>query len=225
MNVQRFLPISLGSALIFATACGGGTTQAPPETPASSDSAAPSTSSSATADAKPETKPEASPSEPEEPKYDPASPKNVLLHEGTVFLLNHRASDIGKKAEEGCEKKSGGDVAKKANCLSTAINKMDREGFMFDEDNDGKWWYIRIGIVKGAKVEYNKVLTEPGEPSGKNIVIKTTGPDTAARKKGTVPAELKFEVPDEYTIILDDPERGKMVFEPKMGLFNGNEQP
>jgi hypothetical protein len=217
MMIRCLVSALLCSSLV---ACGGG--QAQPETAASetpetatSDSAPGKTGESST-----EKPAEPAAEEPKEPAYDAANPKNVLLHEGTVFLLNHRESDIGKKAEEGCEKKSKGDVAKKANCLSAAINKMDREGFLFDEDAEGKWWYIRIGIVKGAKVEYNKVLTEPGEPSGKRITIKTIGPDKAARKKGTVPTELQFEVPDEYRIILTDPDRGAMVFEPKMGLFN-----
>jgi hypothetical protein len=218
MMIRRF--VSAWVCLGLTAACGGPQTQ----TETAADQAASDDAPSGAAPAKPEesaAKPaEAKPEEPKEPAYDAANPKNVLLHEGTVFLLNHRASDIGKKAEEGCEKKSGGDVAKKADCLSKAINKMDREGFMFDEDEAGKWWYIRIGIVKGAKVELNKVLAEAGEPSGKHITIKTTGPDKTARKKGVVPATLEFDVPDEYTIILADPDRGSMVFEPKMGLFN-----
>ncbi len=150
---------------------------------------------------------------------DEGNPKNVLIREGTAFMLNHRDSDIGKAAEEKCEKSSKGDVAKKANCLSAAINKMDREGFLFDEDA-GAWWYVRFGIVKGAKVEFNRVQIEVGEPSGKELVIKTTGQDKASRRKGKVASELKFEVPDEYTIILHDDSRGKLIFEPKMGLFS-----
>jgi hypothetical protein len=162
---------------------------------------------------------EAPAEEPAEPAYDAANPRNVLLHEGTAFMLNHRASDMGVQAEEKCGKKAGDDVAKKANCLSAAINKMDREGMMFDEDEEGKWWFIRIGIVKGAKVEYNRVPIEMGEASGKSVTMKVVGQDKASRRKGTVPAEMTFEVPDEYTVIYQDPSRGKMVFEPKMGLF------
>jgi hypothetical protein len=215
MTIRSLL--SVWVCLGMTAACAGG--QPAPETPAS-DAPGDATTKSDPAPSGEAPKAEEKPAEPAEPAYDAANPKNVLLHEGTAFMLNHRESDIGKKAEADCEKKSKGDVAKKANCLSTAINKMDREGFMFDEDEEGKWWFIRIGIVKGAKVEYNKVLAEPGEPSGKRITIKTSGPDKAARKKGSVPSELQFEVPDEYRIILSDPDRGAMVFEPKMGLFN-----
>ncbi len=162
----------------------------------------------------------ASDAEEEEAEAKPAgkNPKDVLLREGTAFMLNHRESDIGKKAEEKCEKQSGDDVAKKANCLSKAINSMDREGVLFDEDGEG-WWYVRFAVVKGAKQEYNRVMVEPGEPSGNRITMKTSGKDKAKRRKGTVPSELNFEVPDEYTIILHDDSRGKLVFEPKMGLF------
>src|SRR5690606_30843262 len=88
-------------------------------------------------------------------------PEEVLIREGTAFMLNQRESDMGKKADAKCEQQAGDDVAKKANCLSKAINGMPREGILFDEDA-GQWWYVRIGIEKGAKVEYNRVPIEVG---------------------------------------------------------------
>ena len=95
---------------------------------------------------------------------------------------------------------------------------MDREGFLFEQKGD-QWWYVRFGIVKGAKHEFNKVQVEVGEPSGNELTIKTQGPDKASRRKGTVPSEITFVVQDEYTIVVNDPRRGKLVYEPKMGLF------
>jgi hypothetical protein len=210
----KFLALPVCAFVLVS--CGGST----PE-PSTADSAnEPAAEAEAPKQAESAAPVEAPAEEPAEPAYDGANPRNVLLHEGTAFMLNHRASDMGVQAEEKCGKKAGDDVAKKANCLSAAINKMDREGMMFDEDEEGKWWFIRIGIVKGAKVEYNRVPIEMGEASGKSVTMKVVGADKASRRKGTVPSEMTFEVPDEYTVILQDPSRGKMVFEPKMGLFN-----
>lgn len=212
--------LALSSALWLA-ACGGGSSE--PETPADVDTdaepseEAPSAATDEPASAE-EASSEAADPEPEEKKKG-VDPEEVLIREGTTFMLNFRESDIGKKAEAACEKKSGDDVAKKANCLSKALNSMDREGIMFDEDG-GQWWYIRIGIEKGAKVEYNRVQVAVGKPEGNTIKLVTSGQDKAARRKGKVPSELKFEVPDEYTVILHDPDRGRMVFEPKLGLFD-----
>jgi hypothetical protein len=219
-------PFALCCVLVIA-ACGGAVTPEP-ETPESevggddkaseerSESASPAGSIDSE-DSAQSSDSSSSSSSASDPTTDP---KSVLIREGTAFMLNHRDSDIGQKADEQCAKKSGDDVAKKANCLSAAINKMDREGILFDQDDEGAWWYVRFGIVKGAKAEFNRVQIEVGEPSGKNITIKTTGADKAARRKGKVAGELKFEVPDEYTVILHDEGRGKLIYEPKMGLFS-----
>lgn len=203
------------SVCALAVACGGGA-GAEAETPADEmgdEEAAPG-------DAPTEEAAEA----PEEVAPEPAEeevqgPREILVREGTLFLLDFDKSDIGIKVNEDCEKKSGGDPAKKANCASKAMDKIPREGISFDEDDEGNWWYVRFGIEKGVQVIYNKVQVEVGEPSGRNITLTPTGKDQAKRKKGTVPKELVFEVPDEYTVVLQDPTRGRMEFQPKLGLL------
>lgn len=147
-----------------------------------------------------------------------ASPLDTLVREGTAFILNFEKSDIGIEEKTKCEKKSGGDVAKEANCYSAAMNKHPREGILFEKSGDG-WIYVRFGLVKNARVDFNRVSVDIGEPQGNQIVLTPSGPDKAARRKGTVPKQLEFTVVDEYTIELDDPNRGKLTYEPKLGLF------
>ena len=101
-------------------------------------------------------------------------PREILVREGTLFLLDFDKSDVGIKVNGDCEKKSGGDPAKKANCVSKAMDKIPREGISFDEDDEGNWWYIRFGIEKGVQVIYNKVQVEVGEASGRNITLTPT---------------------------------------------------
>ncbi len=202
--------------MLSLPACGGSKPAA--ETPADADAAQDEgADAEASKDAAPE--PEAEPEPEPEPEAAGVDPEEILIREGTAFVLNIGESDIGKKIDEKCAKQAGDDIAKKSNCRSKAINSMDREGFLFEQKN-GAWWYVRFGIIKGAKAEFNKVQIEVGEPQGNKLTIKTSGQDKASRRRGTVPKELEFEVPDEYTIILHDPKRGKLVFDPKMGLFD-----
>jgi hypothetical protein len=209
------LVLSFGFASVaLVPGCGG--SAAEPETPADEPAGNDGEGKAAAEAPKEEAEAEAAP-EPEEKKE---SPKDILLREGTLFLIDFNKSDPGKKIEEKCESKYKDDVAKKAHCVSKDMGKLTREGFTFDQDDDGNWWYIRFGIEKNnVQVVYNKVQVEVGEPEGDKVTLKPTGKDEARRRKGTVPKSLEFEVPDEYTIVLNDPKRGRLEFEPKLGLL------
>jgi hypothetical protein len=149
-----------------------------------------------------------------------SSPLEVLQHPGAMFIINYRNSDMGKAKEAACEKKAAGDPAKKAACMTAATNAAKREGISFEQDDDGNWWYVRFHIAKGKQFELNRVRCEFGKPQGSKITVKTNGPDKARGAQGKVPSELDFEVPDEFTITLHDPERGDIVYESKVGLVD-----
>jgi hypothetical protein len=221
---------AIAGCVLLVSGCGGGATP-PAETPEAETSPKEESASKQAAD----TEPSSAAAQDTAPasKAEESSARSVLLHEGTAFLLNQEKSDIGIKAHEACEKQSKGDVAKKANCSSKAMNKMKREGFMLesaggnDDEDEGEakaetWIYVGFNIEKGIKVETNRVEVSIPAGSGKSLTIKTKGPDKAKRRQGTVPSEITFTVPDEYTVLVNDSPRGKLVYEPKLGLFAGN---
>ena len=196
------------ASFILVTACGGSTPE--PEAPATEEKAAP-------ADV-PATDDSSADSESSEPaESEPAAPsgpnaKEVLLRDEAVF--------VGKKQEEKCEKSAKDDPAKKNKCMSAALKRVTREGFQFEKDEDGETlFYIRFAIVKEKRVIWNKVKAEIGEPKGKKITVKTSGPDKAAMRKGKVPAEFELTVEDEYTIVVEDEDKGRIVYETRLGLF------
>jgi hypothetical protein len=207
---MKYANLSLLLCCFTIASCGGATAEPVSPTP-SEPSAEPAPKAEEPAPVE-EPAPEPVKEEPKE------SAKDTLVREGTAFLLNFEKSDVGIKEMETCKKKSKDDVAKEANCFSAAMNKHPREGILF-EKKDEQWIYVRFGLEKNVRVDYNRVNIEVAEPSGKQVTIKTVGKDTATRKKGKVPAELVFTVVDEYTIELTDETRGKLIYEPKLGLF------
>lgn len=158
--------------------------------------------------------------EPVPPPAAKTSPAEVLQHPGAMFIINYRDSDMGKAKEAACEKKAAGDPAKKAACMTAATNAVKREGILFEQDDEQNWWYVRFHIAKGKQVELNRVRCEFGKPQGSKITVKTSGPDKARGAQGKVPGELEFDVPDEFTITLHDPQRGNIVYESKVGLVD-----
>ncbi len=202
--------LSLLSGLVLPlTACGGsGQNAQSPETSAAQDQDA---SAPVEAPASPE-KPEAAP----EAKRDP---RDILLSDGTAFMIDHGKSDIGKKAEATCDKSAGDNVEKRASCISKAFNLMEREGYTFKKEGDA-WYLIRFAVIKNRKQEYNHVQIDDGTVSDNSVTFKLSGPDTGSRRRGKAPLTMTFVVEDEYTILLEDPARGTLVLEPKMGILN-----
>jgi hypothetical protein len=148
------------------------------------------------------------------------SAKRLLTQEGTVFIHSFKNSEAGEKADERCEKASGGDAEKKAACVAKATPKTT-SGIRFVKDKGEEvWWFVRFEVKNEKPVEYNRVKAEFGEDTGKKITIKTSGPDKGRGGKGAVPASFEIAVPDDYTVIIDEPGRGKTVYETKLGLFD-----
>lgn len=154
---------------------------------------------------------------PEAPK---TSPLDVLQHKGAAFVINFRNSDIGQKKDEECEKKSGGDPAKKAKCVTAAVEQVGREGIMFYQQTDNNsWWLLRFNIEDNKPVPINRIQVEFDKPQGTKVKVKTVGPDKAKGAKGSVPSAFVIEVPDEFAITVHDPDRGKVVYDSKVNLF------
>lgn len=147
------------------------------------------------------------------------SAKKLLTQEGTTFIHSFAKSEAGEKAEANCEKSSGGDAEKKAKCLAKVIPKTT-SGIRFEKGPEGDWWFIRFEVKNKKPIDYNRIKAEFGEDTGGKITIKTSGRDKGRGGKGAVPSEFEIEVPDDYTVIIQEPGRGKTVYETKLGLFD-----
>jgi len=161
---------------------------------------------------------EAEPEKEAEPKQEA---QRLLTEEGTSFLYDFSKSEAGEKAKERCEKSSGGNAEKNAKCMATATKAVKPQGFKFDRDKETEdgWLFVRFEIRGTKPVELNRVKAEFADDTGAKITVKTQGPDKARGGK-PVPASFEIEMPDRYTIIINEPGRGKSVYEPKLGLFD-----
>lgn len=210
MKLRKFA-VCLVATFALA-ACGGSTPEA--EAPDAEEGTEAKSASDTADDAASEESTEAEAPEPSGP-----DPRDVLLKDEAVFVINFTESDVGKAAEEKCEKQSKDDPAKRAKCMSAVMKRVTREGFSFQEDESGDLYYIWFSIQKNKRLIHNKVKCELGEPKGNKITITTSGPDKAPRRKGKAPATIELEVQDEFTVIGEHPTKGRVVYETRLGLF------
>jgi hypothetical protein len=98
--------------------------------------------------------------------------------------------------------------------MTAALNQLDREGMLFEKKGDESVWYVRFNIVKGKQIIRSRVKAEIGKATGSKFTVTTSGTDS-------VPKELEFEMPDQYTLIYEHPKHGRQVYELRFDLIGG----
>ena len=152
---------------------------------------------------------------PEEPTLK-RSPKDIVTEENILFAFSFRDSDAYSAAEARCDKKSGDDPKKRADCLRKEGDKVAGDS-MFFKQGGGKWWWTIIRRSGKKVTVLTKLEIEFGEETDTSVTILPKGRDTGKKPMRPVPKKVVIEVED-GSLILSDPKKGKMVYNPKAGL-------
>lgn len=220
-------PASSAESVPVATA-----TTAAPQTPP--PSAAPAVSSVAPANPSPaepqstqalapaESQPTPAPSASPEPPPNPdRSPTATVTAAGAAFLLDYANSEAKTKAEAGCAKDpKNEDPAAKAACLGKARTHFLPDVLVFKSDKKG---HESLTIYKREDSLLREVFSAPVslKDEGPNLLqVKFKGAGNGQRPlfRGTNSPTIRM--PNSYTLEIDDPQYGKLVYEAKIGLVN-----
>jgi hypothetical protein len=60
----------------------------------------------------------------------------------------------------------------------------------------------------------------PGKADADTISLSLVGKDKGIAPMARVPASLKVELPNDYSIVINDPELGQMLYDAKIGLMD-----
>ena len=218
---NRYLTELVLSLSLVAAACGGSSTP-PAETPASASeksAAAPKPAEPSKAEqehaAEAKAIADAKAADPAAAQRSGREPREILELKDNVFFFSFEESDAKTAAEATCNKQGGNDPKKVAACMSKARAEFDGDGLRFTQDKAGDWWY---SVVKRKGKQLNnvhKVRYQYGDQSGSTVTIRPEGKDEGTGRWAKPPSEVKIEVPNEYRIVVQDPNKGKMVYEAK----------
>jgi hypothetical protein len=220
---SRYLTELLLSLSLAAAACGGSATP-PAESPSgTSEKGATAAAAKKPAEAKVESEhaaeakaiAEAKAADPGAAQRSGREPREILELKDNVFFFSFEESDAKTAAETACAKQGGNDPKKTAACMSKARAEFDGDGLRFTQDKAGDWWYSVIKRKGKQLNNVHKVRYQYGDQAGSTVVIKPEGKDEGTGRWARPPAEVKIEVPTEYRIVVQDPNKGKMVYEAK----------
>ena len=210
---MRIRSVVLSMSIVGLLAgCGGETP--PPETPPPPPSAS--------APPPPVVKKEEPPPEPkkEEPPPPPPPPKKTakeIVTGGSTFMFSlDDSADAKKMHGDDCAKKSKKQDKVDA-CMKDVAATAAKEGIRFEKDDKGAWWYVSFGAdAKGKEVVHNKIAFKITKEEDGKLTTAPEGKDAGKSPMKTLPKEVVVEVPDENTIAMTDPKKGRLVFKKKL---------
>jgi hypothetical protein len=161
----------------------------------------------------------------EAPKEEPRArkpAKDFLLGSGWDFVLSFRDSDLKDKADAQCEKKSKGDDEAKAKCMTKAAAEVANDRLKLTTDDKGGTWLVYMGKQNGREIVYTKLQYKLDKDEPDKLVLTPVGKDKGKQPMRKLPSEIVLEMPDEYAVVFEHPERGKLVFSVKV---SGDSEP
>ena len=203
---MRIITLAIAVGLVGVVACGGSKEPPKDSTVVATKTDTPTETPTTTEDKKPEAKVEA-------PKKKTA--KEIVTAAGAEFMFSLADSaDAKKLVDEDCGKKAKKDDKKLEACKKDADLAASVEGIRFEQVKD-EWWWISFGREKDKEVIFNKVKFKIANESNDKLTLTPEGKDEGKRAMKTLPKEMVIEVPDESTVAMSDPKKGRLVFKKK----------
>lgn len=231
MRTHPPIPSLLTLAILVTLGCG---TSAPP--PASSPASPPPAEPTATAAKAPEptaspeptaapaaapaeAKPaaEASASEGEKPEATPTPPSELLTAEDVAFVLDWQASTPQLVATEKCQERAGEDAAAVARCVEDERAKFSADVLRFRKLGGQLRWTVYKRSKDRLQVVYSVPFVFKDETDySVSLLLQGKGNGYPPIQPQANTVQVNF--PSVYSIELNDPVRGTLVYTSKRGV-------
>lgn len=161
--------------------------------------------------------PSASPATPAPPPKPSRPPRDIITQPDVTFLIAFANSAPGEAAEKKCTEEAAGDPSKVSPCVARAQAKLQTHAIRFVQDAQKNWWWHVMRRNGNQLLILHKVRIEFGEETDRMIVVKPKGKDMGMAPWGLLPKDVQIEIVDEFTVAMQDPQEGRLVFEARLG--------
>ena len=145
-------------------------------------------------------------------------PLDLLTGNNVVYVFNFTSSAVGTTAKEQCESHADNPADARA-CVAKERGKIPVESVRFVKDGAGQYWWVTLNRYKGNLLKWHKIQFLPGKQDADSVSLNLTGKDKGIAPMPRVPAALNVELPNDYSIVIKDPEYGSMVYDAKIGVL------
>ena len=144
-------------------------------------------------------------------------PAELITNPTVLYVFNFGESDTGKSAKERCEA-SGEGKSRVAECMAKAREKVPVESIRFVKKGAEYFW-ITLNRYRGNLLKWHVIPFKVGEEGTDRVVIKPFGKDKGIAPMPKLPSALEITLPNDYSIVVKDPEFGNMTFDAKIGAI------
>jgi len=149
-------------------------------------------------------------------------PTELITGPNVVFVFNFKESAVGIAAQEACERQAADDPRAVRECFDKARSQVPVESVRFVKDKANQYWWVTYNRYKGNLLKWHRVQFMPGQETDSSISLNLVGKDKGIAPLAHVPHSLAIELPNDYSIVIQDPELGKMAYDAKIGLIESD---
>jgi hypothetical protein len=146
-------------------------------------------------------------------------PAELITGPNLVYVFNFKESPVGIAAKERCESESGDDRGAFGACMEKARSKVQVELVRFIKEPSGEHWWVTYNRYKGNLLKWHRVQFQPGKETDDRITLNLMGKDKGIAPMPRVPNHLEIQLPNDYSIVVNDPEIGPMMYDAKIGTM------
>lgn len=143
----------------------------------------------------------------------------MLTARDVAFLVDYANSPARQAAEADCDKESKGEPAAKGTCLEKARDKFQPDVLRFKKDEQGHTTLIIYKRLGSSLRELYTGAIEFSDEGVDSVRIKFTGREKGQRSLFKA-GKNAVQVPNDYSIEVEDPQLGKLTYNAKIGLVS-----
>lgn len=206
---RSFINLTLSVFVLSLAACAAGGAERDASAP---DSAAPSEP------AAPEPVAEAPAEEADEsPKLPDFKPSEMLTTPDVAFAFDYNNSEMRQRHGEKC-KSVQDDPGAFAACLEKERNTFKADVLQFTTDAEGQLVFIAFLRKGNTLVNVFQSFAEFADETPNGVKLKLVGKSKGSQPVYAGQREFPLEIPDKYSLVIQDPKLGELKYGSKVGL-------
>jgi hypothetical protein len=149
-------------------------------------------------------------------------PAELITGPNLVYVFNFKESAVGAAAQLRCQQEAADDPRAERECVDKARSQVPIELVRFVKDKSDQYWWVTYNRYKGNLLKWHRIQFQPGAATDSSIQLTLIGKDKGIAPLPRLPRSLAINLPNDYSIVIQDPELGALAYDAKIGVMEAD---